>query len=224
MDAKFHKLAPLIALKYHPKLRAFLVCDEFTAEQVSTIATYPDLIDHDNLAQTAEIHHAHSYKLEMQHGILKWIDGDCLKTIEGLCAFTVDAWREYEKVSAWPLAWMVRYALAKMTHYRIDALTYPHLHRGEPWSHYHANFEAHMDRWITRHHEELGPFEFIPYKHVYKECRQGALDTWERGRELVERLEAHKPPSDQDCLMAARSCIQGVGDLWLTLSIQMGIE
>jgi hypothetical protein len=119
---------------------------------------------------------------------------------------------------------MVRYALAKMTHYRIDALTYPHLHRGEPWSHYHASFEAHMDRWITRHNEELGAFEFIPYRHVYKECRLMAIETWERGRQLVERFQAGKPPSDQDLVMAARCCIQGVGDLWLTLSIQMGID
>jgi hypothetical protein len=217
-----------------PAFRQFLVCAEFTEEMVSKVATYPDLLDHDNLAQNAEIHHAHSYKLDSAG---KWIDGDCLKTLEGLCAFALDAWKEYGKVTAWPLAWMTRYALAKATHYRVDALTYPHLHRGAPWSHYHTSFEAHMDRWIKKHADDLGDFTFVPYSHVYKDCRKTALESWKRGAELVERLAGIRAGinpaptirlpepalTDGDCLMAARSCVQGIGDLWTTLALQMGV-
>ncbi len=227
MDTKFHKIAPIIALRCMPKaFRDFLITmGEFPEKRISEIATYPDLLDHDNIRQNAEIHHAHSYKLEMvDKGAFKWLDGDCIKTIESLCAFTLDAWREYQKVDQWPLIWLVRYALAKVSHYRIDALTYPHLHRGKPWSEHHTSFEKHMDKWIVRYQDDLGDFQFQPYAHVYNGCRQTAIEAWGRGLDLILLLEAGEKLKYQDCLMASRCCIQGVGDLWLTLSIQMGLE
>ena len=165
MDAQFHRIAPLVALKHMPRgFRDFLIDGDFTEEKLCEIANYPDRLDHDNIRQCAEIHHAHSYKMERvaRKGKgrscvweFKWIDGDCLKTIEGLAAFAVDAWKEYQKLGLWPLGWLTRYALAKVTHYRIDALTYPHLHRGEPWASHHTAFECRMDRWIARHREDL---------------------------------------------------------------------
>jgi hypothetical protein len=219
MDVKFHRIAPLIALACMPdKFRQFMVCDCMSEADISDIATYPDRIDKDNLAQTPEIHHAHSYKLDDTG---RWLDGDCVKTIEGTSAFIVDTWKEYRVVSEWPLQWIVRYALAKVTHHRVDALTYPHLHKGKPWSFHHASFEAHMDRWIDRHKDELGPFKFQPYRHVYKDCRETAIDAWQTGKALVEKLEGGGHVNDQDCLVAARSCVNGIGDLWLTLGLQM---
>ncbi len=222
MDKIFHRTAPIIALHYMPEgFQEFLICKEFTAKDISDIATYPDLLDHDNLRQNAEIHHAHSYKLDAAG---KWIDGDCIKTLEGLCAFTLNAMKEYGITNQWPLAWLTRYALAKLTHYRIDCLTYPHLHHGKPWSEHHASFEKHMDAWINGHAWDLGDFKFEPYTHVYKECRKTALDAWKRGEELVERLEAGEKMTEEDCAIAARACVQGVGDLWLTLALQMGLS
>jgi hypothetical protein len=225
LDSGFHKIAPQLALDFMPEFfRSFLICESFTLEDLAQIATYPDLLDHDNIRQNAEIHHAHSYKLDADG---KWLTGDCLKTVDVLCAFALDVWRELQKLKSLPcagqLAWVVRYALAKVTHYRIDALTYPHLHKGAPWSRHHAAFEAHMDKWIQKHRAEVGSFVFEPYSHVYKCCRQGAIESWGRGEELVQRIEAGDRFTDADCLMAARSCIQGVGDLWLTVSQQMGL-
>lgn len=245
MDHIFHALAPGTALKYMPeKFRDFLVGGGFRTEDLARTATYPDLLDHDNIQQCAEIHHAHSYKIERvpdsecgwkipgsgmkERGPqFKWLDGDCLKTIESLCAVALDAWKEFQTLAANKqpaapqLIWLVQYALAKMTHYRVDALTYPHLHRGAPWSKYHASFESHMDAWISKHEGELGDFAFEPYDHVYRGCRQTAIEAWIVGEELVGRLEAGEKLREVDCLLAAQRCIQGVGDLWSTVAQQM---
>lgn len=224
MDDKFHALAPRLALKYMPAGFAdFLICPEFTLDDLSKIGNYPDTLDHDNIQQCAEIHHAHSYKLAKENGKFRWLDGDALKTIEALCAFSLDAWKEYQKVTAWPLAWMTRYALAKVTHYVVDSRTYPHLHHGKPWNQYHVPFEAKLGRWITQHQHDLGPFEFRPYRSVYKGCRTESCDAWDTGLEVVNRLESGETLVDQDCLIASRRCIQGIGDVWLTLSRQMGV-
>jgi hypothetical protein len=203
--------------------REFLICKEFSEDDLSKVATYPDLLDHDNVIQCAEIHHAHSYKLAKIDGKFKWLEGDCLKTIEALCAFALDTWKEYVKVTAWPLAYMTRYALAKVTHYVVDSRTWPHLHKGHPWNHYHVPFEAKVGHWLTEYQYELDPFEFGPYHHVYRSCMLESHGAWEIGLEVVNRLEAGEKLTDQDCLMASRRCIQGIGDIWLTLSQQLGI-
>jgi len=221
MDKIFHRTAPIVALQYMPaSFRDFLICPEFTEKNVSDIACYPDLLDHDNLRVCAEIHHAHSYKLDASG---KWLDGDCLKTLEGLAAFALDAWKEYQKVNQWPLEWLTRYALAKLTHYRVDAMTYPHLHRGRPWSDHHGAFEAHMDAWLPSHVGDLGDFSFDPYAHVYKDCRKTALEAWRHGEEMVKRLEGGAKLTDDELMIAACDCVQGVGDLWTTLALQMGL-
>ncbi len=221
MDHNFHALAPGLALTYMPPgFRTFLICKEFTADDLARIANYPDLLDHDNIVQCAEIHHAHSYKLDANG---KWLEGDCIKTIEALSAFALDAWREYTKVTVWPLAWLTRYALAKVTHYVVDSRTYPHLHRGKPWSGHHKSFEEHVGKWLVAYQYKLGPFEFRPSQHVYRNCRLESRGAWQTGLELVERLEAGHKLTDQDALVASRRCIQGIGDIWTTLSIQMGI-
>ena len=225
MDSRFHKLAPLIVLRHMPQsFHDFLICGEFTEADLSEIACYPDRLDHDNIHQSAEIHHAHSYKMEAgEDGELHWRDGDCLKTLEALAAFAVDAWREYDKLGLPLLAAITRYALSKLTHYAIDVFTYPHLHRGKPWSTIHHRFEEWAGRWLEAHREELGTFEFKPYSHVYKSVRLEAVEAWHRGAELVTRLEAGELLTDQDGLFAVRRCILGVGDLWLTLALQMGM-
>jgi len=80
-----------------------------------------------------------------------------------------------------------------------------------------------MDAWLPSHVGDLGDFSFDPYAHVYKDCRETAIEAWGRGEEMVARLEAGGKLTDQDMVMAARACVQGVGDLWTTLALQMGL-
>ncbi len=225
MNSIFHSLAPQIALK-SPQLQPlakFLFSDGFSIANLTTIACYPDLVDHDNVRQNAEIHHAHSYKLDANG---KWLGGDAMKTIEAISAFSLNAYKEAitkDAVPESPLKWVCKYMLCKVSHYRIDATTYPHLHHGKPWSIHHTPFEDHMGKWLRNNQDKLGNFTFAPYKDVYKDCRKVALISWKYGLEAVNILEAGKPLPENFALMSARCCVQAVGDLWLTLALQMGI-
>lgn len=188
---------------------------------MQTDADLPDEVDKDNLVQDAEIHHAHSYKLEEVQAadgskLLKWTDGDCLQRLNGLAQDVHDFHAE-GKLD------MVRYALAKMTHYRIDALTYPHLFHGQPWSKYHEKFETHMGKFLVANQDQIGSLVFLPYKDLYKAARETALKAWYEGRDLVEKLEKGEGIPDDLALIICRSCVYGVGSLWLTLATELKV-
>ncbi len=215
MNKEFHQLAPVLALEQMPEsFQAFFIADGFTAEDLKTGADLPDLVDKDNITQDAEIHHAHSYKLQEVAGQLKWTDGDVLERLKGLCADAHDF--KAEKNAA-----MVRYCLAKMTHYRVDALTYPHLFHGRPWSIYHHKFEADLGKFLVRNHANIGQLVFSAYKDIYKDCRKTAVEAWYVGRDVVAVFEKGEKLSDDQMLAICRTCIQGIGDLWTTLKQEM---
>lgn len=218
MNKQFHQLAPLLALHKMPeKFQAFFIAEGYTEDQLKTDADLPDMVDKDNITQDAEIHHAHSYKLEQREdGKLHWVDGDCLERLKALAADVHDFHAE-GKLD------LVRYALAKMTHYRVDALTYPHLHRGKPWSQYHELFETQMGHFITQHAEEIGALKFEPYEDVYKGARQTALTAWSEGIDVVKLYETGGRISPEQAMELCRRCVKGVGDLWLTLAGELKI-
>lgn len=222
MNKQFHQLAPILALKQMPeKFQAFFISDGYTEEQLKTDADLPDMVDKDNITINSEIHHAHSYKLQEitdAKGIkyLDWLDGDCLQRLKALAADVHDFHAE-GKLD------MLRYALAKMTHYRVDALTYPHLHRGKPWSEYHERFETEMGHFIVRHAQEIGTLKFEPYEDIYKAARKTAEQAWYEGRDLVGVYEAGGSISDEQALMICRKCVKGIGDLWMTLTMELKI-
>lgn len=215
MNKQFHQTAPLIALKFMPdKFRAFLICETYTEENLKIDADIPDMVDKDNITQDAEIHHAHSYKMEMKDGKLTWFDGDALERLKGLCADAHDF-----KAEAKPD--LVRYCLGKMTHYRVDSLTFPHLHRGKPWSIHHAQFETEMGHFILANLDKIDHMEFTAYDDVYKACRKTAMEMWPLGLNIVQKYEAGTPLTDEDKTSVLRICVQGIGDLWLTLAKEM---
>ncbi|GMB00451.1 hypothetical protein [Pelosinus sp. IPA-1] len=212
MDKQFHQLAPRIALKLMPEeFQAFFIADGYKESQISIDADLPDMVDHDNITINAEIHHAHSYKLEkLENGTYHWLDGDALERLKGLCADVHDFYAEGRFD-------MVRYCLAKMTHYRIDSMTYPHNHRGKPWSTYHTKFEDELGAFIIHNQNKIGELIFQPYADIYKGARQTALTAWEEGLVIVEQLEKGIPMTEEQKLHICRTCIKGIGDLWTTL-------
>ncbi|MHB1651683.1 MAG: hypothetical protein ACYCVD_04290 [Desulfitobacteriaceae bacterium] len=222
MNKQFHQLAPLLALKQMPdKFQAFFIAGGYTEDQLKIDADLPDTTDHDNITINSEIHHAHSYKLQeiadaKGNKYLDYVDGDCLQRLKGLAADVHDFHAEGKPD-------MVRYALAKMTHYRVDALTYPHLHRGKPWSEYHDLFETQMGHFIVAHAEEIGPLKFETYEDVYKGTRQTALTAWYEGGELVKLYEIGGRISVEQAIEVCRKAVKGIGDTWLTLAGEMGL-
>jgi hypothetical protein len=211
----FHQLVPLIALKFMPEsFKSFLISDGYTEENIKTDADLPDEVDKDNLTQDAEIHHAHSYKLEEKDGKLHYLDGDCLERLKGLCADAHDFKAEKRLDD-------LRYVLSKMTHYRVDSLTYPHLHKGKPWSKYHTKFEDEMGKFIEKHQDEITGITFEPYKDIYKSCRTTALDMWYKGRDAVQKFEKGEKLTDEEKLEICKTCVKGIGDLWTTLEKEL---
>lgn len=215
MNKEFHQLAPLLALRQMPEsFQKFFIADGFTTENIKELADIPDLVDKDNLTQDAEIHHAHSFKMQEVEGRLKWLDGDVLERLKGLCADAHDFKAEGRLD-------MVRYCLAKSTHYRVDSLTYPHLFRGKPWSLYHQKFETELGHFIAANQAKIRELEFKPYKDIYKDCRQTAVDAWYQGKDVVAAFEKGEKLADQHKLHICRMCVQGIGDLWITLAREM---
>lgn len=215
MNKTFHQLSPEIALNHMPEtFRAFLICETYTLDNLRTDSDLPDLTDHDNIAQTSEIHHAHSFKMAEVDGKLKWLDGDVLERLKGLCADAHDFHAENKPD-------LVRYCLGKATHYRIDALTYPHLHRGQPWSKHHEAFETELGSFLSKNRDKIGPIDFQPYKDIYKDCRNTAGDMWHLGKDVVAQLERNEVLTNEQKMDICRKCVKGVGDLWMTMAVEL---
>lgn len=215
MNKYFHQNIPLIALRQMPEsFRDFLISGGFTESDLKKYADIPDEVDRDNLTQNSEIHHAHSYKLHEIDGKLKWIDGDCLERLKGLCADAHDFKAEGRLD-------MVRYCLAKMTHYRIDSLTYPHLHRGKPWSTHHQSFEDELGSFLSKHIDDIPKLAFKSYDDIYKACRATAIEMWHEGKEVVDLLESGKDLSYQQRISICIKAVQEVGNLWTTLANEL---
>jgi len=202
INKAFHQNAPQIALKFMPdSFKSFLICPSYTVEQLQIDAVLPDSTDHDNIENDPLCKHAHSYKMEMQDDKLVWIDGDALERIKSLCEDAHDFHAE-GKLD------MLRYCLGKVTHYRVDALTYPHLSHGKPWSEHHAQFETMMGAFIMKNLDKVGDFTFTAYDDVYKACHKTAMEMWPVGLEIVKKYEASLPMTDEDKLSVFQICVQ----------------
>lgn len=216
MNKDFHRLVPVISLQFMPEsFKSFLICSSYNMEQLQIDSDIADLVDKDNITQDAEIHHAHSYKMDIgPDGQLRWLDGEVLDRLKGLCADAHDFHAEKKPD-------LVRYCLGKMTHYRIDALTAPHLHKGRPWSLHHKRYEDEMGNFSVKHQYQIGPMEFKVYKNVFDSCHQTAIEMWPIGLDIVAKYEKGTPLTDEERLNVLRICVQGVGDLWLTLANEL---
>ena len=215
MNKQFHQLVPLIALKFMPEsFQSFIICPTYTVEQLQIDSDIADLVDKDNITEDAEIWHSHSYKMEMQNGQLAWIDGDVIDRIKGLSADAHDFHQEQKSD-------LVRYCLGKMTHYRVDALTYPHLHKGKPWSLHHKLFEEEMGRFIEKNQAGILQMDFKPYTNIFDACHKTAEAMWSVGLDIVQKYENNLPLTNEEKLAVLRICVQGIGDLWTTLANEL---
>lgn len=211
----FHQLAPLIALKQMPeKFQAFFIADDYTEENIKHDAELPDLVDLDNIEQDPFCRHAHSWKLELVNGQLTKTDGGCIDRIKSLAEDARDFYMEKNFA-------MVRYSLAKATHYIIDSKTFPHLSPGKPWSEFHAKFEDQMATFIIKHQDEIGPIEFVAYKDVVQESDAIAKDLWQVGQGVVKDYLTGGKVSVDVAMDVCRRCVRAVGNLWTTVAEEL---
>ena len=148
--------------------------------------------------------------MELLDGQLKWVDGEALDRAKNLAEDARDYYKEKNFA-------MVRYSLAKATHYSIDAKTFPHLSPGKPWSDYHTKFEDHMASFLVKYQNDIGSLEFEAYEDVVKDSDKIAKELWYPGQELVKEYIAGSKVPDELAMDICRRCIKGVGDLWVTV-------
>lgn len=203
------------------EFKKYLYDEGFTEDHLMTDADLPDLVDKDNISQNAEIHHAHSFKMEEDKNdkgeiYLKWLDGDVLETLKIESAICIDFHKE--KINT-----MSRYFLAKLTHYKIDSLTFPHLNVGKPWSLYHVKFEDEMGKYISENKDKILKQKIIPkvMKDVYYESGIITKEMWYKSIPILKKYENKEKLTDNDKIEICILCVQGVVDLWATLWIEL---
>jgi hypothetical protein len=215
LNKVFHQLAPLIALKQIPqKFQTFFIADGYTEESIKHDAELPDLVDLDNIEQDPFCRHAHSYKLELINGQLMKTDGECIERMKSI----IEDARDFYLEKNLP---MVRYSLAKATHYCIDSKTFPHLSPGKPWNEFHVKFEDQMGAFLAKHQEEIPPVKFVPYKDVLSDSDKIAKELWKVGQEVVNDYLTGGRVSVEVAMDVCQKCVQGIGDLWLTVAEEL---
>lgn len=218
MDKLFHQTVVTVALKFMPKeFQDFLITGNYTIQQLQNDAIVPDAIDKDNIENDCDIHHAHSYKLQeidskdgKKH--LKWINGDGLEKLKLIGSDIHDFYKE-GKID------LVRYSLAKGTHYRVDIMTFPHLYEGQPWSKYHTKFENEMGNFLYKNQQQIVNITPTLYHDIYKDCRNISIHQWYKGQETLNIYlkEGTILNNENICLQICNDMIQGVCDWWLTI-------
>jgi hypothetical protein len=215
MEKDYHQIIPCLVMDQMPDaFRDFFVAQKHTDELLKADAVRPDEVYHDNLAVGADIHHAHSYKLQPQKdGSLKWLDGDCIERVKAI-AIDVRNWRasgggDYKLVCR---------GLGEMSHYAIDCHTYPHLFHGAPWSTHHVPWEVRQARWLRNHWRQIGPLKFALYKDLYKAFAGEAREMYPEAVRVVDNLEEGRQLTDGENLDLARKIATAVGSCWLTVT------
>jgi hypothetical protein len=165
----------------------------------------------DSLAQTAEVHPAHSYKEHVVDGKVCWLDGDCMERVKAI-AIDVHNYRQNQDYQL-----MCRF-LAEWTHYAVDCHTYPHLVKGQPWTTYHLPFEMKQAKWIEHNQDKIGKLEFVIYKDIYKAFVRDAREMYWEALKVVKLLEAGAVLSDSKNLALARRIGSAVGSGLLTIT------
>jgi hypothetical protein len=217
MNKVFHQTAPIIALNLMPKeFRDFMITNSYTIENIKTDAILPDSVDKDNILNNSIIQHGHSYKMKLVDDKLELQDGDVLQRLIGLCADAHDFYVE-GKLD------MVRYSLSKATHYRIDALTYPHLHSGKPWSEYHVKFEDSLGKFIDKNKHLLVDIKFEILDEIEEACNKTAREMWYKAKNAVVKYEREEKLTDEEKLEICKVCVKAIGDLWLTIGKELEI-
>lgn len=217
MDTRFHEIIPCLVLRQLPDLKKLFRSQDHTEHMLMQDAVRPDAVYHDSIAQHAETHFAHSYKQKQDsNGNIHWDKGDCIERVKAVAIDAVNCYRSGD------LDLACRF-LGEWSHYRIDAMTYPHIGTyGAPWSVHHMPWEVEMAHWIVKNEDRIGKLAFEPQKDLYKSAVADARAMFAPSMALAAALEKGKPGLDDTAkLKLCRRIAKAVGDGWLTISAQL---
>ena len=211
MEEIYHQIIPLIVLEQMPDLQKLFKAQKYSKNKIMADAIRPDQVYKDSMAQTSEVHHAHSYKQHIVDGRLCWRDGDCLERVKAL-AIDIHNYRtnnEWKNVCRFLCEW---------SHYAVDSHTYPHLVRGKPWSDFHISWELHQAKWIERNKHRIGQLEFAVCPDIYRAFVKDAREMYYDALNVVERLVKGEQMTDEENLALVRRIATVVGSGWLSIT------
>lgn len=217
MDARFHEIIPCLVLEQIPDLKKLFRSQEHTKHMLMQDAVRPDQVYHDSIAQHAEAHFAHSYKQRKdEHGKIHWDKGECVERIKAVGIDIVNWYRSGDLD-------LVCRGLGEWSHYRVDAMTYPHIGTsGAPWSIHHMPWEVMMAKWLVMNEDRIGKLHFEPVKDLYKSAVAEARAMFPESMAVVAALEKGKPGMDDAAkLKLCRRIAKAVGDGWVTIMLQL---
>ena len=195
----------------------YLYDEGFTEKNLKTDATMASDIDPDNIAQNAEICQAHSFKMEeikdeQGEKHLQWLEGNVLETLKIESDICINFHKE--KVDT-----MSRYFLARLTHYKVDSLTFPHLNKEKPWDLYHEKFEHEMGIFVVENEDEILKQKIVPkaMKDIYYDSGIATQEIWYKAIPILKKYENKGKLTYNDKMEISIVCVQGIADLWLTL-------
>ena len=211
MDTKYHQIIAVLSINNIPALKTFFDAQNYPVEKIMEDAVRPDHVYHDNIAQTSEVHFAHSYKQGVVENKLKWLAGDGMERVKALA---IDL-HNYRQNDDWAL--MCRF-IGEWTHYAVDVHTYPHLVKGKPWSEHHIAWEMTQAKWLVKHQDEIGPLVYTPFKDIYKAFVADARMMYYHALKVVDILENGQQMTDEQNIVLARLIATSVGSGLLSIT------
>jgi hypothetical protein len=211
MDTKYHSIIAVTVIRQIPQLSNFFKAQKYGDKKIREDAIRPDMVYKDSLAQTAEVHHAHSYKEHVVDGKVCWLDGDCMSRVKGLATDV----RNYRMSQDYKL--MCR-CIGEWTHYAVDCHTYPHLVKGKPWTTYHLPWETEQAKWLESNQSRIGELEFIICKDIYKAFVKDAREMYFTALGVVANIEKGIIMTDEENLALVRKITMAVGSGLLSIT------
>lgn len=142
MEKRFHQLAAEIAMSAMPEGYREKFLSGFSFELLLEYADVPYVTD--RYGEPEHLHIDHTYKLYLKGRDLHHVgDGNALEEV-------VSFSKSIQQLSKEGNGLLVRYNIAKATHYVIDLATFPHV-IDKDWDKYHTAFEDHAANWLEAH-------------------------------------------------------------------------
>jgi hypothetical protein len=104
------------------------------------------------------------------------------------------------------------------SHYVVDAHTYPHLVKGQPWARHHLPWEISQARWLVANQGRIGLVDAVIYKDIYKAFVLDARMMYPQAVAVARRLEWGVEMTDEESLTLARVIASAVKSYWMTVT------
>jgi len=184
MNRKFHMLAVDIAFNAMPVEYRKKFLAGFSFDMLLETADIPYVPN--RFGEQEDLHLDHSFKLYLKGRDLHKIgEGNALEELVQFSKSVVELYKQDNPQ-------LVRYNIAKGTHYVIDIGTYPHVNEAT-WDKYHTKFEDLAGSWLDLHkhlvEELVKNYRPEPMRSVHNRSRAIAEDAYFASADYLPTLK-----------------------------------